>query len=447
MSLALRGRPAPAAPAKAFEAHEPIPLSLWFLIAGLAFNLLSGHADQVGLPINPDRFLLPAAMLLVLLERQQIRLPQARVLVVFALFATVATWSALGHDVQRDSVAAFALLDRVFLPLALCVAAPSLLASPRQRRVFLWFLTVVGLYLAFTTVAQFVGAWSLVWPPYARAPSDATGAYRAGGPFVSSEANGLSLVMCGFAAVALAKQVRGPAQLVPMIAVVACLATSLLSMTRSVWLAALLAGVAFLALSRGAWRGAGLVAVVLAIGAVTTVALAPDFADALVRRSTESSSVYDRGATNVAALKIMAEQPLTGVGWRQFVDVGWDWVRQGDTTPMAHTHIEVHNVFLARGAELGIPGALLFAACLWVGPLRATLLNRDIELAHWRAFSGAALAAWFAAALLSPTPYPFPNFLIWIAGGAMLSTAWPAANGLRWQRPIPLAQGMPDRQR
>lgn len=400
--------------------HELVPLSFWLLIAGLTFNLFSGHADQLGLPINLDRLLLPAAMVLVLLESRPVRVPRWSVLAVFALFAMVATWSALGHDVHQDPVAAFALLDRVYLPLALCCAAPSLLASPRRRQLFLWFLTGVGLYLSVTTVAQFVGAQGLIWPPYARV--EVTSSIRAGGPFASSEANGLALVMCGFAAAALAGTLRGPAQSLPMLTVPACLGSSVLCMTRSVWLAALLASVVFGLLNRKVWRGAGLLLVTLLLMALMAHLLAPDLIDDLMRRGGQASSVYDRWATNDAALRIMAEQPVTGVGWREFVHVGWEWVRQGDTTPLAHTHIEVHNVFLARGAELGIPGAVLFVACLWLGPVRGLLTGRVGELASWRAFAAATAAAWFASAMLSPNPYPFPNFLLWLVGGVLMST-------------------------
>lgn len=87
---------------------------------------------------------------------------------------------------------------------------------------------------------------------------------------------------------------------------------------------------------------------------------------------------------------------------------------------MAHTHIEIHNVFLARAAELGIPAAITFVVALAVGPIGPLFRRRDGELAHWRAFAVAASAAWFAPAMLSPNPHPFPNFVLWLAGGALL---------------------------
>ncbi|MBK8437685.1 MAG: O-antigen ligase family protein [Austwickia sp.] len=401
-------------------ADRPVSsLPLWLLIAGLTFNLFSGHADELGLPVNLDRLLLPAAMLFVVLEPGRRRWPRATVFWVFAVFAIMATWSALSHGVEADPTAAFALLDRVYLPLALCFFAPNLLTRDRDRRIFLWFLTFVALYLAWTTLAQFAGAWALVWPPYARVPAEGS-SFRSAGPFMNSEVNGLSLIMCGAAAAALAGMVRGPRQLIPLAGAAAALGSCVLTMTRSVWLAAVLAVLGFVACRRTLLRWWWVAMVALVAAVLAAVVLAPELVASVMTRSTESSSVYDREATNAAALKIMAEQPLTGVGWRQFVDVGWDWVRQGDTSPMAHTHIEIHNVFLARAAELGIPAAITFVVALAVGPIGPLFRRRDGELAHWRAFAVAASAAWFAPAMLSPNPHPFPNFVLWLAGGALL---------------------------
>ncbi|HYO19670.1 MAG TPA: O-antigen ligase family protein [Dermatophilaceae bacterium] len=416
-----------------------LPLFFWLFIAGMAANIFSGHSDELGLPISPDRFLLPAAMVLAVLDDKAG--PPLRNRMVYwglGVFAAVATWSALGHGVMQDSVAAFALLDRVLLPTALFIVAPRLLATTLRRTVFLWLLTLVGAYLAVTSVGQTLNVSALVWPPYARDLTDGplgsgapTGVHRAGGPFLAAEANGIALVMCAFAAAALTSATRSLRQAFAAVVAISCLAASLLTMTRSVWASGLLA-IVIVSWSTPAIRRRWpllLIAAVAAVGAILLMGMN----DVLLQRATQVSSVYDRIATNDAALRIMAERPLDGVGWRQFVDSGWDWVRQGDTHPLAHTHIEVHNVFLARGAELGTPAALLFVLCVLNGPLAAVVRPTSPDLSAWQPMALGIFVVWLVPSLLSPNPYPFPNFVMWTVTGLLLPSrlATPAARARR----------------
>ncbi len=71
----------------------------------------------------------------------------------------------------------------------------------------------------------------------------------------------------------------------------------------------------------------------------------------------------------------------------KFLDVSTDWVRQADGYPITNVTIEVHNVFLGRAAELGIPGLVLWTACVVAGPIRSMFQRRydeNPELRDWR---------------------------------------------------------------
>jgi putative inorganic carbon (hco3(-)) transporter len=136
-------------------------------------------------------------------------------------------------------------------------------------------------------------------------------------------------------------------------------------------------------------------------------------------RAASSRSLEDRANTDAAALRVVEEHPLTGVGWMRFIDVSEDYVRQSDDIPLTNIHIEVHNVVLGRAAELGLPGAALWVLCLLAGPVAAALrpLSRSSDVEGWRLVLIAALTCWLVAIMVSPVPYPLPNDLVWLLGG------------------------------
>jgi O-antigen ligase len=200
-----------------------------------------------------------------------------------------------------------------------------------------------------------------------------------------------------------------------------------LTLTRSIWLGAALgltlAGLAAPRLRR--WLP--LVLVALGAGVVVALATLPGLHEDATARAATSRSLQDRANTNTAALRIVEERPLAGVGWMRFIDVSQDYVRQSDEFPLTNIHIEVHNVVLGRAAELGLPGAALWVLCLLAGPVAAAVRPlsgpRDVE--EWRLVLLAALTCWVVAIMVSPVPYALPNYLVWLLGGLV------AAHGRR----------------
>jgi putative inorganic carbon (hco3(-)) transporter len=195
-----------------------------------------------------------------------------------------------------------------------------------------------------------------------------------------------------------------------------------LTLTRSVWLGTLVGLVAAAVVTPSLRRR---LPVLLAGGAALVGAVlmaVPSLAQLVVERLTTERSVFDRANTNAAALRMIADKPIDGVGWMRFESLSADWVRQSDNYPVTQVAIEVHNVVLSRAAELGVVGAALWVACILAGPVRAVLHQpRASDLTDWRLVLIAFGSLWAVTIMVSPVPYQLPNNLLWLIAGMVLT--------------------------
>lgn len=397
------------------------PLYVWLFCLGILANIFNGHSDRLGLPISPDRILLPLALLLMLRDPARPRLRFGLLQVLVALFVTWTVLSMIWYDLLSDSVAVYALLDRTTLPLVFLLVGPVIFCNQRRRDMLLKTLTLTGLYLGVTGVLEMV-APQLVWPRYIVDPSVGLHFGRARGPFAGAEGMGMALLLCAGAASLLIARRLLTWTSVAVVTVVLDVVGMGLAMTRSVWIAAAVALLVAVVLAPYLRR---LLPVIVAAG-VAVVLLLPSYFPALsetfANRASASNPVYDRLSSNMGALRVIEDLPLTGIGWRRFYPHGGEWARQSDTLPMGEAVIEVHNVLLSRAAELGIPAAFVLLLILLLGPLRATLRRaprgeQHADLPGWKVLAGAMLAAWVTAGLFGPMANPFPNYLTFLFGG------------------------------
>ncbi|WP_432520362.1 O-antigen ligase family protein [Kineococcus sp. SYSU DK006] len=401
------------------------PAYVWCFLATIVFNIFSGHWDRLGVPLGLDRIAFAGGVLLLALDPwawKQRRLLLRPVHVAMVALLALATLSAAGHGTLLNTYGLFALLDRLLVPFVMFCLAPVVFARPAHRALLLKTLVLLGLYLGVTAVLETLKMWSLVFPSYIGDRSVGIQFGRARGPFAASEAMGMACAACFFAAALAVSRFRGAWRLLSLVVALLSAGGVLMSLTRSVWVGLVLGALVVMITTPGLRRyipvalagGAGAVAVALAV--------VPGLQASVLERAGTSRSVLDRYNTNEAALRIVEQEPLTGVGWVKFLDVSPEWVRQADTYPITNVEIEVHNVVLSRAAELGIPGAALFVACILLGPCRAVLQRRyaDAELAGWRAVSTGMTAVWGVTLMLSPVPYPLPNTLTWLLAGIAL---------------------------
>lgn len=400
------------------------PAYLLVLLATIPADFVSGNSKLLHFPLPPQRILLAVGILLLALDARPWRATRLRlrpVAVVAAAFLAWTAWSASVAGTLTTSFGLFAMVDRLVVPIAAFLVAPVVFASTRDRQLLLKVLTVLGLYLGVTAVLEVLGPHALVWPRFIVDPTIGIQYGRARGPFVESEADGLVMSACGFAAGLLAWQVPGRWRQVGVLTIGASALGVLLTLTRSNWIGAIVAAaLAFLAVPRlRRWF------VPIAIGGLVGVAGLLSFSHTLnakvTGRATTQRSVWDRLNTDDAALRIIHQHPLTGVGWERFIVVSSDYVRQARTYPITNIGIEVHNVFLGRAAELGLPGAVLFVLVVLLGPVRALLRPAAGEFAGWRVAALGVVVTWLVCANLSPLPYSTANLLFWLIPGIALT--------------------------
>jgi putative inorganic carbon (HCO3(-)) transporter len=405
--------------------RRDLPAYLLCMLGAVLAMLIAGNSAQLGLPIGPDHPLEAAAVLLLLLDPRALRERRVRfqpLFVACAVMVAVAAWSAWDAGTLTTTLGFYQLLDTLVVPYLGIVLGPLIFSTPARRDLLLRLLVVIGLYLSMTAVFEMLGPHQLVFPRYIIDPNVGLQYGRARGPFIESEADGLAMCFCGMAAAFAFVRLPHRWRLVSALTALLCAFGVLLSLTRSVWIGTGL-GVVLVGLAEPRLRRRLPVVVGAAVASIA-IALAeiPSLQTLVTQRAGNQRSLWDRENVNAAALRIIHDRPLSGVGWANYVNVSRDWVRQAATYPITNIDIGVHNVFLSRAAELGIPAAALWTLCLLGGPVRA-VLRRQVQgdLGGWQLVLLGSLACWFVASLASPLTYPMPNFLIWLEAGMVLS--------------------------
>ncbi len=435
------GQAAPGpAPRGAAERVRDMPAYVWFMTAGLVATLFAGNWEHLHIPLGLDRPLYIAALALVVLDA---RAPRLRWRSVYAIMVSLVLWTAwswFSTGSATDPYKAFMLTDRIVTPFLMFGLGPIVYSTVERRNLLLKTMTVVGIYLGTTAIFEIAHLNPLVWPSYIMDPAVGIGFGRARGPFVASEPLGMTCGIAMFMAALLFSRSRGTWRAAAVAAMFLCFTGSLLSMTRTNWIAtvvgAVVVGLFIPRIRRRLPLAAGVVAALVGIAVFSL----PELLTSLQGRLTDQRPIYDRLNTNAAALRIIESHPVFGVGWGNFIDVNVDWVRQADTYPVTSVNIEVHNVFLSRAAETGVLGAALWVAAMFLGPV-AGIVSRPPtrELHGWRLVAMAIFPIWLLPSLGSPNPYPMPNNLVWLIGGiASQHLLLRALDGRSRARPSPL---------
>jgi O-antigen ligase len=399
----------------------------WFFSIGIALTMFSGNWRQLGISMPLDRIVLmlgvfALALRIPLGQRWALRprLPHYAMAVAVA-YALVSAYvsSTLGQH-----AADFALLDRFgIIPFLGFLLAPLAFPGRRERMVLAGVLTVTGAYLGITALFETAHVNALVWPHYILDPNVGIHQGRARGPFVEAGANGMAMWGCAVAATIVVFEARALLVRLASAAVgLLCVAGILFTLTRAIWLGAGVAAVLTLFGVRELRRFAVPVLVAgltIVMGALVAI---PSLSQHASARERDQSPLWDRYNSNRAALNMILDKPLVGVGWARYPYVDRGYYQLSPDYPLT-TVPAVHNIYLSNAAELGLIGFSAWAAALIAGIGGALFSRPPPHLRIWRAALFAIAVEWAVVGGFGPLSYTFANLLLWTWAGIVYGRA------------------------
>jgi O-antigen ligase len=397
----------------------------WLISLGIGASMFSGHWRDLGLgtTIVPDRVLIVAGVAAVLLRigpsRERPPLELGLVHLALAAAFTFALVSMVAVQTTSDHAAVFGLIDQFGLfPFLVFAIAPTVFRTERARRILLGTLIASGAYLSLTALFEKLNVHALIWPDYIINPWVGLHFGRSRGPFAEAVANGLALYACAVAAGIAFMIWRRPAHKAFAAALCAlCLVGVELTVTRAVWLGAIVGTAMVIVVARPLRRFivpavAGGICIVLG-----ALALIPGLAAQAHNRQRDQSPVWERRNSNAAALRMIEARPLVGVGWYRHNASAEPFFRMNPGFPLSGERAGMHNVFLTYAVDLGIVGFglwLLAAVLAFGGAMRG---RAPPGLRPWRIGLGAVVACYIVSGVAGPLAYVYPTLLAWTWAG------------------------------
>jgi O-antigen ligase len=405
------------------------------MCAAIAASVFSGEWRNVGLGGLPlDRLLLAIVALQLLLGAPGVATaPRLRIRGVHTLLALTGIYvvgSAAAAGTLGQEAGFLSLMDQFGLvPFAMFLLAPAVFAGERERGLLLATLVAIGAYLGSMAIFESLGPHSLVFPRYIlRLDTALPGEARAGGPFQAVIAEGFTCYACAIAAVIALHLWRGPrARLVAGAVAVTCLFACVLTLERGVWIGVLLASLLTAIVTVRGRRLLIPLTATLALSGGVVLALSPSAAHLLSSRTGDRETVWDRQNQIAAGLRMVEARPLFGFGWGRFAHEDLDYFRQAEDRPMVGYSLAsyeavgkplpLHETYLSIVVELGLVGALLWAATLLWGIGGSILARGPTELIVWKRGLLGVAACFLTIALFNPYQSAFPVLLLWIWAG------------------------------
>jgi len=405
----------------AWHTDPAVALSL-----GVVLSVFAGNWGEVGIPgqLAPDRLLLVAGIAAVLLrgpamrDRAPLRVePVHWLLFAVSLYAIV---SAILAGTLLETGPFFELLEQLGLvPFAVFLVAQAAFRTERQRRILLGALVALGGYLGLTALLEATGLTALIVPPYIADPAVGIHFGRARGPFLEAVTNGVGLFACAVAAaVALASWRGQGARVAAGVVLALCTLGLLFTLQRSIWVASVAAGIVTL-LAVPELRRRAVPALAAAVVAVAiALAAVPGLQERVDQRRGADESVWDRKNLSTASLNMIDAQPLVGFGWAGFTEESIDHFELSETYPLTAGGLEVHNVYLSHGAELGLIGLTLWAFAVLAATIGVLTTRGPPELRRWKIAFGTYAVFYGLVAAFVPAQV-FPVLLFWLLAGVV----------------------------
>jgi putative inorganic carbon (HCO3(-)) transporter len=396
----------------------------WILSASLVSTMFAGHWErfELGSGIVPHRILLAVGVLAVIVRangrpRPAFRLGRVHFVLAAALAYAVISAIMVGTLDRRS--ARFVLLDDYgVLPFLMFLIAPVAFATARQRRILLGSLVAAGAYLSITAVFEKLKLRDLVIPHYINDPAVGTHFGRSRGPFAEAAANGLALYSCAVAAAIALTLWQGRWQRACAWAVLVLAPVGLLlTVTRSVWLAGIIATLVAMATTPGLRRWLLPGAVAGAAAVLIAFAVIPGLSKQASDREKDKNPVYERQNTTAAGLRMVADRPLFGVGWDRANDRIDSYFRLDPDIPLIGAQAGFHNLYLQYGVSLGLLGLAVWLLGGALAVREAFRGRAPPDVRPWQVGLKAIIVAWVIVGLTSPSSYIFSVFVVWTWAG------------------------------
>lgn len=369
--------------------HPQILLGLWFAATPWAAYVLKFPEERS--IVTFDRVVVTAIVVgfAARVWRRQGRLPGLTLFEIASLcFAVVAGVSALALSDEKG-LAFKITIDAFTLPVALFYALRTGFEPERDRRALFWGALVLALALPWVGVAEFVTARDLM--PFKGASIFRTGIVRANGPFQTDNSYAIIGALVGVFLYWLPSVLALRLDRTSRWAWCAGQATAYLAALVPIFRAIIGAIAMALALPAVLARRSRLLArialVAILVLLAATPVLIPLSRTATFRdRISDPSSAFSRAATYLAALDVIEDHPVSGIGLTNYhtyfeAKFGTAWYIDVEAVANVGAESYPHNNVLGFWAELGIFGVLFYL-------LAAIALAGEA----WRRRSHAALA-------------------------------------------------------
>ena len=258
-----------------------------------------------------------------------------------------------------------ALFNITYYPVLAYLCARSLPYSREMLLSFLKLLCILGAYLGITAFGEHYELTAFVWPEYIMDPTLGTQFGRARGPFGESVAMGRVLTMSFGAFLIMATQSAGWKRWACYIFAFLALGGIYFTLTRGPWIGLGLLLLAFLLLRSPVKRVARVITVCIIVSAAFGLSRKFSFTGGTLF-SQRGDTVTDRVVTWLVSGKMIATQPLTGIGFGRF---NADWNKFYDMTDRKGIEFTgfdgSHNTYLTMGAEVGLPALFIYLLMLY----------------------------------------------------------------------------------
>lgn len=351
---------------------------LGVIVVGSVFGHSFFNVSAGGLPITLDRILLGAVLLwmFVLLATGKIKLQAlSRSDMILLMFMGILTLNVVTSDwkYQKNQPLAQLLFNNL-MPLALYFVMKNIGYKKSVFQTFNFGLMALGAYLAFTAVCEARGWHALVFPKFILDPLQPEFLGRGRGPFLNPVACGIYQIMGICCGMVWWNRSSSTVRIFLAGFAVLLLAGIFATLTRGVWMGAILALVTYVWFTSGwQWRGFFLAAAPIAL--ICLVVVGGDKINSFKRdkdvtEAQMSESIQLRPLLAIVAAKMIVDRPIFGHGFRQYLKTSQEFhIRDAGDYPLQKVQPYVqHNLFLSYAVDLGLMGlfAYMVAFGVWL---------------------------------------------------------------------------------